>query len=431
MIAEYMRKINKSSLMITPEEDCLTDKESIGMFHYNEIPYFLKMDIQRQDTGLRFQYDITGKRSLEQLLEYKQLDYELLQMILKSFDQACMQAEDFMLDENDILLQPDLIFADHNIERMSYCYLPGHEKDICTQFQKLMEYLLQLLDHKDETALQLAYGVYQKVVQERVSLHHVLEDEKQMCEIYQLTENRNMLNQSQISGMQTIKGNLVSDHLIKQDEDHVSKLTSSNKEDNTEKNKDMQIHDNQIQDNQIQDNQIFQKPISEHSFTQNMDSSFKIKQKESLRQQAAEKLKRMLKKRIYTNRDRDEEENTIFEADEEEMVCSHPTVCLVPETNEIQNQFVYQGADRSRDFCCMKSKMLLGSDTKESDICIPFPMVSRVHARVEIETKGTFLEDLNSTNGTHVNGELLQYHEKRMLQKGDIISLAGECYSFH
>lgn len=404
MIAEYMRKINKSSLMITPEEDCLTDKESIGMFHYNEIPYFLKMDIQRQDTGLRFQYDITGKRSLEQLLEYKQLDYELLQMILKSFDQACMQAEDFMLDENDILLQPDLIFADHNIERMSYCYLPGHEKDICTQFQKLMEYLLQLLDHKDETALQLAYGVYQKVVQERVSLHHVLEDEEQLCEIYQLTENRNMRIQSQISGMQTIEGNLVSDHLIKQDEDHVSQFTSFNKEDN---------------------------PVSEHSFTQNMDSSFKIKQKESLRQQAAEKLKRMLKKRIYTNRDRDEEENTIFEADEEEMVCSHPTVCLVPETDEIQNQFVYQGADRSRDFCCMKGKMLLGSDTKESDICIPFPMVSRVHARVEIETKGTFLEDLNSTNGTHVNGELLQYHEKRMLQKGDIISLAGECYSFH
>ena len=37
----------------------------------------------------------------------------------------------------------------------------------------------------------------------------------------------------------------------------------------------------------------------------------------------------------------------------------------------------------------------------------------------------------NPTNGTHVNGELLQYREKRMLQKGDIISLAGECYSFH
>ena len=51
-------------------------------------------------------------------------------------------------------------------------------------------------------------------------------------------------------------------------------------------------------------------------------------------------------------------------------------------------------------------------------------MISRVHARIEIGQAGTFLEDMNSTNGTHVNGELLQYRERRMLQKGDIISMA-------
>lgn len=73
----------------------------------------------------------------------------------------------------------------------------------------------------------------------------------------------------------------------------------------------------------------------------------------------------------------------------------------------------------------------MGSDRQESDICIPLPMVSRVHARVLVDAQGTFLEDLNSTNGTHVNGELLQYKERRMLEKGDIISLAGESYSFH
>ena len=103
----------------------------------------------------------------------------------------------------------------------------------------------------------------------------------------------------------------------------------------------------------------------------------------------------------------------------------------MPETDGIQNQFVYQGSDRSRDFQCMQGKLLLGSDMEESDIYIPIPMISRVHARIVIDARGTFLEDMNSTNGTHVNGELLQYRERRMLQKGDIISLAGECYSFH
>lgn len=78
-------------MIIMQENDCSNERESMEMFHYNEIPYFLKMEKQRQDSNLQFQYDITGKRSLGQLLEYKQLNYAVLQKILKSLDQACMQ----------------------------------------------------------------------------------------------------------------------------------------------------------------------------------------------------------------------------------------------------------------------------------------------------------------------------------------------------
>ena len=156
-----------------------------------------------------------------------------------------------------------------------------------------------------------------------------------------------------------------------------------------------------------------------------------IQKKETLRRQAAEKLKSMLMKKIYTDRIKNENENTVFEADEEELMQNNPTVCLIQETDEIYNRFIYQGADRSRDFNCSHGKLLIGSAAEESDICIPFPMISRVHAVIQTDEQGTFLEDMNSTNGTHVNGELLQYHERRMLKKGDIISLAGECYSFH
>ena len=141
----------------------------------------------------------------------------------------------------------------------------------------------------------------------------------------------------------------------------------------------------------------------------------------------------MLCRKIYTDRARCPEEETVFvaEAENDALPRSNPTVCLMPEDEGIQNRFIYQGPDRSRDFHCMNGTMILGSDLSESDIYIPVPMVSRVHARVEIDARRTILEDLNSTNGTHVNGELLQFHERRVLQKGDIISIAGECYSFH
>ena len=153
-----------------------------------------------------------------------------------------------------------------------------------------------------------------------------------------------------------------------------------------------------------------------------------IQDREKTRKKAADRLRQMLLNKIYTDRARHAQEETVFEADAEE---EPETVCLMPETDVVQNQFVYQGADRTRDFSCSGQKLIVGSDKKESDICIPVPMISRVHARIEIGQAGTFLEDMNSTNGTHVNGELLQYRERRMLQKGDIISMAGESYSFH
>lgn len=418
--AEYIRKINKSSLIITPEKECGTERESIEMFRYNHIPYFLKMEEHRKDVYLQFCYDITSRRSLEQLLEYKSLDYGLLLMILNSFDQACIQTEDFMMTENDILLEPEFIFTDHNLEQMFYCYLPGNQEDICLQFKRFMEYLLQYLDHKDEQAVQLAYGVYQRVVEERTALHNVLKDKEQIKSLYQSTVS------DQMSVRKDPYQNTVAERIKAGQENERQSLVNYELE--NRKQSFIQIPDSQRLKNEKQASDSGSLP---KTLVHDTDQVSKIQQKETLRKQAAEKLKKMLRKKIYTDRARYTEEDTVFEADEEEPVLSNPTVCLMSETDGIQNQFVYQGADRSRDFQCMQGKLLLGSDKEESDIYIPIPMISRVHARIEIDARGTFLEDMNSTNGTHVNGELLQYRERRILQKGDMISFAGECYSFH
>lgn len=403
------------------EQDC------IEMFRYNEIPYFLNMEQQKQGMQFQYCYDITGKRSLEQLLEYKTLDFEMLQSILNSLDQACIQTEDFMMTENDILLEPEYVFADYHAERMNFCYLPGNQKNICMQFKTFMEYLLQKLDHKDEQAVQLGYGVYQCVVEERTALHKVLGDKKHIQELYRISVEKNKKEkkkeEKQISEEQfSYKNN--------SDLDGIQQHLHSNSHLDIPSNVPSSIPSNIHLNPKLTEQQQL-KSESENSFMRKTDQITKVRQKESLRNQAAERLKRMLRKKIYTDKTGYLEENTVFDGDEEVIQCSNPTVCLMPETEEIQNQFVYQGADRSRDFHCIRGRMLIGSNKEESDIYIPFPMVSRVHASVEMDTEGTFLEDLNSTNGTHVNGELLQYREKRMLQKGDIISLAGECYSFH
>jgi len=62
-----------------------------------------------------------------------------------------------------------------------------------------------------------------------------------------------------------------------------------------------------------------------------------------------------------------------------------------------------------------------------NDLVLPHPAVSGEHAAVITVRNDSFLEDLGSTNGTRVNGKLV---EKCLLQDGDDIRIAGYALKF-
>ncbi len=53
-----------------------------------------------------------------------------------------------------------------------------------------------------------------------------------------------------------------------------------------------------------------------------------------------------------------------------------------------------------------------------NEVCIPSLSVSGKHARITIDTTGALIEDLNSTNGTYINGRLIS---RQLLESGDEI----------
>lgn len=56
----------------------------------------------------------------------------------------------------------------------------------------------------------------------------------------------------------------------------------------------------------------------------------------------------------------------------------------------------------------------------DNDVCLPFPAVSGAHATVVTVLDDSFLEDLNSTNGTLVNGKAITKHFLRDNDEIDI-----------
>ena len=56
------------------------------------------------------------------------------------------------------------------------------------------------------------------------------------------------------------------------------------------------------------------------------------------------------------------------------------------------------------------------------------PAISRMHARLEYRQGAYYLKDLNSRNGTFVNGERLMPQEARIVSHGDRVAFADVQY---
>ena len=66
--------------------------------------------------------------------------------------------------------------------------------------------------------------------------------------------------------------------------------------------------------------------------------------------------------------------------------------------------------------------VIIGREAGETDLLLPERQVSRKHAKIERTETGFLLTDLESKNGTFLNGKELR--EPKMLQDGDEIQIA-------
>lgn len=91
---------------------------------------------------------------------------------------------------------------------------------------------------------------------------------------------------------------------------------------------------------------------------------------------------------------------------------------LVPENTSAEFPMI-QLSDR---------EVLIGKQKELVSCVIDSPAVSRVHARIRLGEDGCYLRDLNSTNGTSVNGEMIFGSEEVRLCPGDHIAFADIVY---
>ena len=116
----------------------------------------------------------------------------------------------------------------------------------------------------------------------------------------------------------------------------------------------------------------------------------------------------------------------------EEKSIQEESIRQVSEETMVLSKFMVSSQEKPAVLVCEDGQeyalrgehWLIGKHRTEVDICLDRPTVSRLHARIFCQEGEYYLEDLNSRNGTRLNGNLLDGGQARHLEREDEICFA-------
>ena len=378
MEIEYRRTWNQSVMLITGHVE--EENYELKMLKHNTVAGLLPVE-EIQETGdFRFCYDITGKKSLECYLENNALNPVMIKKILENLIHLCREMERYLLKEEKLLLKEDMIFMDSREEQFYFCYYPDKEGELREEFGKLIEEMLPQLDHENREETEKVYAIYEKTREENYSLLNLQE----------------LFFKEEENG-----GEVWKEYEIAGDETEAADLTVTNPQNSQKMDRISSIKKQMLQ--------ILEKGIS----WLYRDKLNRKKKEFSMPEIPLPAIrKKQMPQKIYPQ---ELDKNPLSEYTEKAITGA---------------RLMYLGGGEERDFVINKDVFLIGTDALAVDGILKSRAAGEIQAKITKEEDIYYIEDMNSANGTLVNGEILIYKEVRRLKEGDRITFADISYRF-
>lgn len=158
---EYIKDMHSSYMVIKGDRD-KNKNYTLKMLLGNSIPGLIRTELRTYDNIDVFYYDITGRKELIKTYETSSLSYQDLTTILGKVINIIEGSLDYLLCEDDFIINPNYIFLDREKRELLLCYLVGYQVNLREQFSEFVEYLMNKVDYKDEAAVLLVYSIYKQ-----------------------------------------------------------------------------------------------------------------------------------------------------------------------------------------------------------------------------------------------------------------------------
>ncbi len=416
--------------MVIHSESEWNDIYTARMISGNKIPCLLYFQEKTVDGQVMFYYDITSKQPLNRLLDHRKLTASELQTLITDLILLLRQMERYLLDERKLCLKPEYIYLEPESYHGSFCLIPGHRSEFANDFLELAQYFLDHVDHGDGDAVMLAFAIFQECRKENfgvddierclikedsseAAVEKVVEDKIELEPPEDIIEKEEYSEESVFKGKQAlavplliVSGIVILPLIIVLlfgvDRLFQWKWGILATEMMLASGFIFLLRDKKDMNSEKQSNEI--KPISGESFL--IDELWNWEEKEEAKEST-------------TNI------GPAIIADEDDM----QTVLLTSHVRDETTKKLVSVSDRE-EISINYFPFIIGKNKSMTDHCLNKPGVSRLHVKLEMVNTKYYITDLNSTNGTKINGESLNANETKQLYVGDELDIAGYLFRF-
>ena len=409
----YERNLTGSFMKIPA---CLSASFDEKIMLKRKLPGLLPVEKCYVNAMGQYWYNITGKQSVDTYCRMKEIGIDFIERMIISICSQIEILEWNLIDTNCLMLDPELVYITNQTQEIIFTLYPDAKGNLAQELQHLMEYLLTKIDHKDMDAVHAAYGIYEKTLDPSYS---VIDIRDAIVEAKKAGARERVLRQQAQIEQREREIEVEKTGRIIKNETGLNKMIGGLKQkfaESSEKNKAaysprMVRESNPVEKRNLMANtgrNIFGRKDKKKSVKYNRRNPYP----ESLN---------VAETPSY--------EVSMHEELVQEMPEVHPTVCLANYQAKPQGMLLYEGAENRENISLMQPLVKIGKG-RGVDAKIEKGTISHFHAQINHEQGTFYIEDLNSTNGTFVNGEGLTYKERKKLEINDIVQFADIRYRF-
>ena len=460
MRAEYKRDMNHNYLILHGEEVPDTDSYQVRMLVGNGMPSLLKCRLQGIDGNFLIYYDITSKQSVASMYETKKMGLEDLRLIFGGFVQAMEEMAEYLMNPGQLLVQPEYMYLDVEKKKLYFCCMPGKAGDVREDFRVLTEYILPKIDHEDGDAVILGYGVYRRALEDTFHLEYVKE------EIYKGRDSREKRIPESCKEKE-----------IDKEKDQFREQYENQSGDSPWEMETANPFENRDREDEKKSPVSLRKKIlfsilgafvliitagaAVLGFLPGLQAGvilsgcavflgtgmlvyrFRKKHKGSIeKKRGRQEIQEIQREPIWkTEQEKEsgwqpqmsaEEEMSVPQTLEEEPKAKDFGETVVLSAGVVQGPatLVSREPGELATIYLQEDMTVIGKMETAVDAVIDLPTVSRIHAKIRRRDQEYYLSDLNSRNGTAVNGRLLKEGEDYQLQNEDEVDFAQARYVF-